>query len=180
MIKLVRDFYVSGDDDVVFETLQKYLPEYLGSHPEDEYNVVEEMTDDSHILYRKSILKRVSFLKELPNMVQKTLPPEFVESVSHLTEESVFDKKNKKINFFIVSGDIYHLKGTTKFIPITKEKCKVVTVLYFTLLDAEKHFPNKTVSSVLMPFLRNKIPERFITNQNLYYNEVLRKYKLKP
>ena len=180
MIKLVRDFYVSGDDDIVFETLQKHLPEYLDSHPEDEYKVVEEMTDDNHILYRKSILKRMSFLNELPNMVQKTLPLEFIKSVSHLTEETIFDKKNRKISFIIVSGNIYHIKGTTMFIPITKGKCKVMTILYFTLLDAEKHFPNKTVSSLLMPFLRNKIPERFITNQNLYYNEIIKKYKLKP
>lgn len=178
MIKFVRDFYVPGDEDTVFETLQNYLPEYLGSHPEDEYSVVEEMADN-HILYRKSLLKRNSFLKELPNMVQKTLPAEFMQSVSHLTEETVFDRKNKKLNFSIISGNIYHIKGTTMFLPITKEKCKVMTILYFTLLDAEKHFPNKTLSSVLLPFLKNKIPERFITNQNLYYNDILKKYKLK-
>jgi hypothetical protein len=179
MIKLVRDFYVPGDDDAVFETLQKYLPEYLGSHPEDEYKVVEEVADN-HLLYRKSMLKRNSFLNELPNMVQKTLPSEFLNSVGHLMEETVFDRKNKKLSFSILSQNIFHIKGTTMFIPITKEKCKVVTMLYFTLLDAEKHFPNKTVSSVIMPFLRNKIPERFITNQNLYYNDVIKKYKSKP
>lgn len=180
MIKLVRDFYVPGDDDIVFTMLQKHLPEYLDSHPEDEYKVVEEIIDN-HLLYRKSLLKRQSFLKELPNMVQKTLPSEFLQSVSHLTEETIFDTKNKKISFSIMSDDdIYHIKGTTVFIPITKEKCKVMTMLYFTLLDAEKHFPNKTLSSVLMPFLKNKIPERFIMNQNLYYNEIIKKYKSKP
>lgn len=178
MIKFVRDFYVPGDEDAVFETLQAYLPDYLDSHPEDEYKVVEEM-EDNHLLYRKSLLKRNSFLKELPNMVQKTLPGEFLESVRHLTEETIFDRKNKKLSFTIVSGDIYYIQGTTLFLPIAKGKCKVMTILYFTLLDAEKHFPNKTVSSVLMPFLKNKIPERFITNQNLYYNEIMKKYKLK-
>lgn len=179
MIKIVKDFYVPGDDDAIFDILQKYLPEYLDSHPEDEYKVIEEMAEN-HILYRKSVLKRISFLNELPNMVQKTLPREFLQSVSHLTEETIFDKKNKKLSFSIVSGDIYHLKGTTMFIPITKDKCKVITMLYFTLLDAEKHFPNKTLSSVLMPFLKNKIPERFITNQNLYYNDIIKKYKSEP
>jgi hypothetical protein len=177
MIKLVRDFYVPGDDDIVFGILQKYLPEHLDSHPEDEYKVLEEIVDEhTHTMYRKSQLKRNSFLSELPNMVLKTLPKEFLESVGHLTEETIFDKKNKKLSFSIVSGDIYRIKGTTVFIPITKDKCKVITILYFHLLEAEKHFPNKTVYSVLMPFLKNKIPERFITNQNIYYNEILKKY----
>lgn len=175
MIKLVRDFYVPGDDTSVFETIQKYLPEHLDSHPEDEYRVVEEIADEN-TLYRKSLLKRNSFLRELPNMVQKTLPKEFLESVGHLTEESIFDKKKKQLSFSIVSGEIYRIKGTTVFIPITKDRCKVITMLYFNMLCPEKHFPNKTVYSVIMPFLKNKIPERFIANQNIYYNEVLKKH----
>jgi len=179
MIKLIRDFYVNGDDEQVFDTLQKYLPEYLDNHPEDDYKVIDEIQDD-HRLYRKSLLKRNSFLKELPNMVIKTLPREFVESVRHITEETVFDRKEKKLNFFIVSDNIYQITGSTRFIPITKEKCKVITMIHFTLLDAEKYFPNKTVSTMLIPLLKAKIPEMFITNQNLFYNEVVKKYKSKP
>jgi len=178
MIKLVRDFYVNGDDEQVFDKLQKHLPEYLDNHhPEDDYKVIDEIVDN-HRLYRKSLLKRNSFLKELPNMVLKTLPKEFIESVRHITEETVFDRKDKKLNFFIISDNIYQITGSTRFIPITKDKCKVITSIHFSLLDAEKYFPNKTVSKMLIPILKAKIPEMFITNQNLFYNEIANKYKL--
>lgn len=177
MIKLVRDFYVNGDDGVVFDTIQTYLPHYLNSHPEDEYKVDEEIIED-HKIYRKSFLKMNSFLKELPKMVLKTLPKEFVESVRHITEEVIFDKKEKKINFVIVSGDVYKITGSTRFVSIAKEKCKVITMIYFRLIEADKYFPNKTLSNMIIPLLKTKIPEMFIMNQNIYYNAVFNKYKL--
>ena len=179
MIKLVKDFYVHGDDTKAFQTIQTYLPEYLDSHPEDEYKVIEEAHEEG-IMYRKSLIKKNSFLKELPQMVQKTLPKEFMESLKHIQEETIFDKKHRKLSFSIVSDDIYHIKGTSRFLPLSKERCKIMTMLHFTLLDVDKYFSNKTVSSVVIPFLKTKIPERFINHQNLYYNDIINRYKSKP
>lgn len=179
MIKIIKDFYVNGNVNEVFLKLQLFLPKYLNQHPEDEYKVVEEKMD-GHQFYRKSTLRKQSFIKELPQMIRKSLPKDFLQSVGDLIEETVFDGKDKKIQFSITSKNIYHLTGTSRFISLNKEKCKVSTILYFNLLEAEKYFPNKTISAMMLPILKTKVPEMFIMNQNMYYNDISRNYKLKP
>jgi len=180
MVKIVRDFFIKGNDKSVFQTLLKHLPDYLREIPGDEYNIIEEISnEEEERIYRKAQLKRLSTLKMLPEIVKDNLPKTFMDITTKLVEEIIFDVKNTKMQFHIECEDaqIYSITGTTQFIPMSNDLTKATTVIHLTIHNLEKYI-NKNLYNIIFPILEKKIPELFIDYQKIMYNDVWAKYKL--
>lgn len=170
MVKLVRDFLLSGEEPALFRGIRDKLPL---CYPEGEYKILEEIVEEDR-LYRNALLRRQSSMDMIPSFIKESLPNDFVHTVTSLKEEMIFYNKEHKIHFSIECeyDDVYSIAGSIRFIQLEKGLCKVAIILHFELHDLKKYIENEKIRAMAIPLLESKIPDIFVENLQTIYSSV--------
>ena len=63
------------------------------------------------------------------------------------------------------------------FVQIEEDKCKVMVFLYLSITNQLKEYiPNQLARSIIVPIIESKMPEIFVDNLRVAYQDILKKY----
>jgi hypothetical protein len=176
MVKLIREFILPTNEERSFHLICENIPGFL-NREEDGYHILEEI-EDTDRLYRKTRIEKKSFVDDFPTFIKDKLPISLLQTSTKLMEESIYEFKNHQIKWKIYSemDDIYVLSGTTKFIRLNENSCKVMILMYLDFHHLEHYFPNPTTRKMILPFLETKMPDFCIENVKRVYKEIVDEY----
>lgn len=175
MVKIVRDFFLNGIDHDIFHLLKISIPKYLKEKTGDKCNILEEIVENKK-LYRKSYIEQKSILQKIPNLIIDKIPSELTEQMTTLIEEAIFDQETLTIEWKIYHKDMYCIEGRTMFVQVDEEKCKVIVFVYLTVSDMKQQIPNKMIRLMVLPIIESKMPEMFVENLKIAYQEIIKTY----
>lgn len=167
MVRFIRDFILKGRDNEIFIAIREKLPVCMSKL--GEYDVDTEINENGRF-YRKSFIKKNIAQKMIPGFIQEKLSSELIQTMSDLVEENIFYEKELKIQWNIIprTDAVYSLFGSTRFMSIDHDRCKVIIMIHLEWNNIEKYiYPH------LLPLIESKMPDIYLHEINTIYKQIL-------
>jgi len=175
MVKVIRDFLLHGVDDVTaFEKIRDHLPDFFRKIG-DEYTIESE-TREKGRYYRKALIHKNSTIEMIPAIIRDHLPTEFLHIVTNITEETIYYENEHKIQWSVYGKieNTFLFSGTTRFLPLQGDMCKVMMIIHMNFNC--KYITSSRIQKMLIPIIESRIPDVFVKNQSIIYQQVCREY----